>query len=219
MHAQLNNKELLYRISENSDKKAFGELFKRYHAKLISFALCYLPRFEEAEDVVSEVFVTLLSRQEKLKDIDNFEAYIYFCVKNQSLNRIKKNKRRDWLFSTIDFDDVKTGEYLQPLNQLLHQEMREEIIRLVEQLPHKRKLVFKMIKDDDLKISEVAKLLNIAEKTVKKHLELAVKDLRLGIGDYVSSRSDSTTIIQINRKANYIWLAIFFVEKGMSEYL
>ena len=219
MPAQLDNRELLYRISENSDKAAFGELFKRYHSKLVSFALCYLPRFEEAEDVVSEVFVKLLTRQEQLKDIDNFEAYIYFSVKNQSLNRVKKNKRRDWLFSPMDFDDVRTGEYLQPLNQLLHKELREEIIRLVERLPHKRGLVFKMIKDDDLKISEVAKLLNIADKTVKKHLELAVKDLRLGIADYLSSRNDSTPIIQLNRKANYIWLAIFLVEKGMSEYL
>src|SRR5690554_5713514 len=219
MLAQIDNKELLYRISENSDKAAFGELFKRYHAKLISFALCYLPRFEEAEDVVSEVFVKLLTRQEQLKDIDNFEAYIYFSVKNQSLNRIKKNKRRDWLFSPIDFDDVKTGEYLQPLNLLLHKELREEIIRLVEKLPHKRRLVFKMIKDDGLKIGEVAKLLTIADKTVKKHLELAVKDLRLGIGDYLSSRNDSTKIVSINRKAHYIWLAIFLAEKGIAEYL
>ncbi len=213
MLAQLDNKELLCRISENADKAAFGELFKRYHSKLISFALCYIPRFEEAEDVVSEVFVKLLTKRERLKDIDNFEAYIYFSVKNQSLNHIKKNKKRDWLFSPIDFDDVKTGEYLQPLNQLLHKEMREEIIRLVEQMPHKRRLVFKMIKDDDLKISEVAKLLNIAEKTVKKHLELAVKDLRLGIGDYLSSRNDSTTVIPLHRTANYIGLAILFVER------
>src|SRR5690606_37678050 len=219
MPAQLDNKELLNRISENSDKAAFGELFKRYHAKLVSFALCYLPSFEEAEDVVSEVFVKLLTRQEQLKDIDNFEAYIYFSVKNQSLNRVKKNKRRDWLFSPMDFDDVRTGEYLQPLNQLLHKELREEMIRLVERLPHKRGLVFKMIKDDDLKISEVAKLLNIADKTVKKHLELAVKDLRQGITDYLSSRNDSTTIIQLNRKASYMWLALFFLKQGMSEFL
>ncbi|UCS94997.1 RNA polymerase sigma-70 factor [Echinicola marina] len=215
MLSSLTNKELLFRISANADKRAFGELFKRYHSKLISFALCYMPNFEEAEDVVSDVFVKLLKKRDSLSDIENFEGYIYFSVKNQCLNQVKRNQRKNQLFSIIDFDDIKTGEYVQPLDEMLTKELRNIITGIVESLPHKRRLVFKMIKDEGLKISEVAKLLDIAEKTVKKHLELAVKDLRLGISDYLSSKDDSTKIVPLQRNVQMIWLAIFMAEVGI----
>jgi|GEM_PF-421082 len=217
MLSSLENKELLSRISINADKKAFGELFKRYHSRLVSFALCYLPHFEEAEDVVSEVFVKLLKKRELLRNIENFEGYIYFSVKNQCLNQIKRNQRKDQLFTSIDFEDIKTGEYIQPLEELLTKELRNTITGIVEKLPHKRRLVFKMIKDEGLKISEVAKLLDIADKTVKKHLELAVKDLRLGITDYLSSKDESTKVIPIQRKANMVWVALFLAETCIGE--
>ncbi|GAB3650247.1 hypothetical protein GCM10028791_17190 [Echinicola sediminis] len=217
MLSAITNKELLLRISESADKKAFGELFRRYHSKLVSFALCYLSSYEEAEDAVSEVFIKLLKKHSTLKNIENFEGYIYFSVKNQCLNQLKKDLRKHQLFTPIDFEDVKTGEYTQPLEELLTKELRTVITEIVEKLPHKRKLVFKMIKDEGLKISEVAKLLDIADKTVKKHLELAVKDLRLGITDYLSSKDEATKIIPLNRKANMVWLALFLTEVRIGE--
>ncbi|WP_168196304.1 RNA polymerase sigma factor [Echinicola soli] len=212
------NKVLLYRISVNSDKRAFGELFKRYHSKLISFALCFLPHFQEAEDVVSEVFIKLLNKRSQLKDIDNFEGYIYYAVKNQCLNHLKKNRRKVPLSSVLDFEDIKTGEYTQPLNQLLTKELRERIADLVEKLPHKRRLVFKMVKDDGLRIGEVAKTLGIAEKTVKKHLELAIRGLRHDIADYISSNGDQAKIVPLKHKANVICLAFMMLGNSTVEF-
>ncbi|WP_051315348.1 RNA polymerase sigma factor [Algoriphagus terrigena] len=193
-------KLLLHRISANSDKEAFSELFKRYHSKLVSFASCFLTDYEEAEDMVSEVFVKLLQKEGQLQDIENFEGYLYYSVKNQCLNQLKKNKRKNRLFTQLDYQDLSTGEYTQPLQQLLTMELRQRIASCVDSLPHKRKLVYKMIKDDGLKIAEVAKLLDIADKTVKKHLELAVRDLRAEIEQYQSNCFKQTKIISIISK-------------------
>lgn len=193
-------KILLIRISEQSDKAAFSELFKWYHSKLIAFAGCFLTNYEEAEDIVSEVFIKLLKNHEQLKDIENFEGYIYYSVKNQCLNQIKKNKRKDKLFTPLDLHDCKTGEYTQPLEQLLTSELRGKIAACVDRLPQKRKLVYKMIKDDGLSCKDTAKLLDIAEKTVKKHLELAVRDVREELQQYLSSNRDDSKIIPISTK-------------------
>lgn len=194
------NKVLLQRISVNSDKEAFSELFKRYHSKLVSFATCFLSDYEEAEDSVSEVFVRLLQKNQELQDIENFEGYLYYSVKNQCLNQLKKNRRKKRLFIQLDYQDLNTGEYTQPLEQLLTMELREKIAICVDNLPQKRKLVYKMTKDDGLKIKDVAKLLDITEKTVKKHLELAVRDLRTEIERYQSSYHNQTKIVSINTK-------------------
>ena len=212
---RLDNKVLLSRISNNSDKVAFGELFKRYHAKLVSFAATYVKYYEEAEDVVSDVFIKLLKQHEKLKDIENFDGYIYFAVKNECLNNLKKSKRKSQLFTSLDFDDLKTGEYTQPLNQLLTDELRMTIAQLVDKLPQKRKLVYKMIKDDGLKINEVAKLLDIAEKTVKKHLELAIRELKVEISTYLSSNENDPKVIPINKQTGYLSLSFLLAQEGV----
>ncbi|WP_339925068.1 RNA polymerase sigma-70 factor [uncultured Cyclobacterium sp.] len=199
MYSTLSNSDLLVQISVNTDKKAFGELYKRYHCKLVSFARYYLPIPAEAEDVVSDVFVNLLKKHGQLKDIDNFDGYIFFAVKNHCLNRIKKNKRKEQFSDITTEIDIKTDKCTQPLEQLLNKELSYFYSSLVEELPSKRKLVFKMIKDDGLKIAEVAKLLVITEKTVKKHLELAVKDLRKGISEYLEVKGNNTKTNQLQR--------------------
>lgn len=207
------NKFLLHRISVNSDKGAFSELFKRYHSKLVSFATCFLPDYVEAEDMVSEVFMKLLQNNQKLNDIENFEGYLYSSVKNQCLNQLKKNKRKNKLFTPLDLQDFNTGEYTQPLEQLLTIELREKIGVCVDNLPQKRKLVYKMIKDDGLKIKEVAKLLDIAEKTVKKHLELAVRDLRIEIDLYLTSHYSQSKIVPITSKVSSLGVMLLVVSK------
>lgn len=203
-------KVLLYRISANADREAFSELFKRYHAKLVSFASCFLPNHEEAEDMVSEVFVKLLQKGD-LQEIENFEGYLYYSVKNQCLNQLKKNKRKSRIFTQLDQQDLKTGEYTQPLQQLLTAELRQKIASCVDNLPHKRKLVFKMVKDDGLSIKEVAHLLDIAEKTVKKHLELAVRELRMEIERYQPHYSKQDKIVSLVSKVSSLGAAFLAI--------
>lgn len=208
MNSTETNKILLNRISVDSDKAAFSELFKRYHSKLVSFATCFLPHYGEAEDMVSEVFIRLLKNHKNLKDIENFEGYIYYSVKNQCLNQLKKNKRKNSLFTPLDIQDCRTGEYTQPLQQLLTSELRNKLAGCVEQLPQKRRLVYKMIKDDGLSIKETGNLLEIADKTVKKHLELAVRGIRIEIQQYLSNQRSDSKVIPISAKLSNIGVII-----------
>jgi len=213
MSSQPCNKVLLHRISVDSDKASFSELFRRYHSKLVSFASCFLPNYEEAEDMVSEVFIRLLQNRAQLKDIENFEGYLYYSVKNQCLNQLKKNKRQKKIFTPLDLQDFKTGESSQPLEQLLTSELRDKIAGCVDRLPQKRRLVYKMIKDDGLKIKEVSKLLDIAEKTVKKHLELAVRDLRAEIATYIAAQNSHPKIIPISLKVGTLVMLVMLVSQ------
>uniref|UniRef100_UPI0035932A16 sigma-70 family RNA polymerase sigma factor n=1 Tax=Aquiflexum sp. TaxID=1872584 RepID=UPI0035932A16 len=62
------------------------------------------------------------------------------------------------------------------LGTLLHQ--------VIEQLPPKRGLVFKMVKDENMSYKEVGEILEISERTVEVHLKLAIKDLRKALSHY-----------------------------------
>lgn len=199
--------QLLTRIAHNNDKDAFGEFFNYYHARLIRFAMLYLKSYHDAEDVVSEVMMKLLKQKEKLPEIKNFEGYLYLSIKNQALNQLKKQQLRNG--HSIDIsEDHLTHQCVKPYETILAEELRQIIFDTVENLPPKRRMVYKMVKDDGLKIKEVAQLLDMAEKTVKKHLELAIRSLKETVENYYNDKKSATPVINIRHKAGLFLLLI-----------
>jgi RNA polymerase sigma-70 factor (ECF subfamily) len=97
---------------------------------------------------------------------------------------------------------------VQPYEAILADELRHVIIATVEKLPPKRRMVYKMVKDDGLKIKEVAELLDLAEKTVKKHLELAIRSLKETVEIYYAEKQSVTPVISIKHKAGIISILI-----------
>lgn len=170
-------KSLFQRITRNDDKKAFTIFYKKYHPKLLTFALRFLPSLQDAEDVVSEVMIKLLKQRKRLSTIANGEGYLYQAVKNQSLNHLKKNHQRHFLsFEVEEATQIASG--IQPIHLLLEGELMACITQTVNAMPPQRKLIYNMIKNDGLKCKMVADLLEVSDKTVKKHLELAIRDLK-----------------------------------------
>ncbi len=198
-------KELLEKIAYQDDKAAFAQFFKLYHARLIRFALMYVRVYKDAEDVVSEVIVKLLKQRQRLPEINHFDGYLYSAIRNQAINQSKKNISKLYVLMEDIPKDFLTDNFVQPLETLLERELQEAIGNVVEELPPQRKLVYKMIKDSGLKIKEVAESLEIAEKTVKKHLELALRDIRESIEIYYSERKSDTRVIKIPRNVSLIF--------------
>jgi RNA polymerase sigma-70 factor (ECF subfamily) len=203
-------RSILYRIAENDDQEAFKVFFKLYHRKLLEFALLYVKSQFHAEDIVSDVLVQLLKRKQIVFKMENFEGYLFLCVKNQALNFLKKKSNQLTTGPAYLAQDNLTTDYLDPLQKLLDNELRERIITATESLPPKRKMVYKLIKDDGLKYKEVANLLEISERTVENHLDAAVKDLKSAVKLYLSEKKSNTPIIKF-RKAISITLFIVSV--------
>ncbi|MFW5759713.1 MAG: RNA polymerase sigma factor [Cyclobacteriaceae bacterium] len=199
--------QLLISIAKNNEKAAFATFYNYYHARLIRFALLFLKSYQDAEDVVSEVMIKLLKQKDRLPEIKNFEGYLYLAIKNQALNLLKKHQIKTGISVDIGEDHL-THQYVQPYDSILAEELRNLIFATVEKLPPKRRMVYKMVKDDGLKIKEVAELLEIAEKTVKKHLELAIRSLKEVVELYNSEKKSSTPVISIKSKAGLILLLI-----------
>lgn len=191
-------KGLLTLIAEGDDKKAFGIFFRRYHAKLIRLALMFVSSTQDAEDIVSEVMIRLLRKRDTLFRMDNFDGYLYTAIKNQAINFRVKHAKRQYDTPLDICKDSLTSSYIGPAEKVIEGELRSMITATVEQLPPKRRMVYKMIKDDGLKYQEVATLLDIAERTVKKHLELAIRDLRNTLDRYYDhEKSKGTPVLKL----------------------
>lgn len=189
-------KQLLIGIA-NDDKKSFAIFFRMYHSRMIRFSLLFVNRYADAEDVVSDVMIKLLKKRDQLPEIINFNDYLFRAVKNQSLNLLKKNSHNASMGLEDIPEDLLTDNYVEPFEKVLAIELQEIVKNLVEKLPPKRKMVYLLIKDEGLRIKEVAELLDISEKTVKKHLELAIRNLRSEIESLYLEKKADTPIIKL----------------------
>jgi RNA polymerase sigma-70 factor (ECF subfamily) len=169
-------KLLLKNISEYNDQSAYRELFICLHKPLYEFAYGILKSRDVAEEVVSDLFITIWQKREGLSSIHSPLHYFYTSVKNLSLNSIAKERRRqardagEWL---VPLNSV----YFEPEKLLITAEILQQIRNAVQDLPTRCRLIFKLIKDDGLKYQEVADLLEISVKTVEAQMAIALRRL------------------------------------------
>ena len=167
-------KDLLVAIAYNNDQSAYRTLFIQLHGKLKQFSFSIVRSEEEAEDIVSELFVLIVQRKEQLCQLESPLYYFYTTVRNMLLNLLKKQKRRAGL-SMDEWQIQLNSIYFRPDLLMITEEMVSKIKMAINSLPNRCRLIFKLIKEDGLKYKEVAELLNISVKTVEAQMAIAMR--------------------------------------------
>jgi RNA polymerase sigma-70 factor (ECF subfamily) len=167
-------RDLLIAIAYNNDQSAYRTLFIQLHGKLKQFSFSIVRSEEEAEDIVSELFILIIQRKEQLCQLDSPLYYFYTTVRNMSLNLLKKQKRRAGL-SMDEWQVQLNSIYFRPDLLMITEDMVLKIKMTINSLPNRCRLIFKLIKEDGLKYREVAELLSISVKTVEAQMAIAMR--------------------------------------------
>ena len=167
-------RRLLSAIALNNDQAAYKELFLLLHGRLKQFAYSILKSSEEAEELVSDVFIRIWQKKDQLTTIESPIFYFYTTAKNLALNRLKKQKREASL-SAEDWLVQMNSIYFDPEQLMMTEEMVRQIKKAVNDLPPRCRLIFKLIKEDGLKYKETAELLHLSVKTVEAQMAIALR--------------------------------------------
>jgi len=136
---------------------------------LQSFACSLLSNNEDAQDVVQEVIQQCLEQKTK-----NFNrSYLFQAVRYRSLNKIRSKHRRMRAMERL-------GEFLRT-TLVESEEIESSVSDLVMKLPSKQRQVLILRIKAELKVSEIAKILEIPEGTVKSRINKAMKTLKNSI--------------------------------------
>jgi RNA polymerase sigma-70 factor (family 1) len=182
--------QLCLQIAEHDDEAAFGELFKVYYPKLLLFTESILKSREPAEEAVEDVFLKLWENRKVLPAISNLNYYLLVAAKHKALDYLEKIKRQAVI--SLDEVEVEFGDIpINPENTLISIENIRIIQTIINDLPPRCKLIFRLIKEDGLKYREVADLLNVSVKTVETQMTLALSK----IGAALQARLPSQTIL------------------------
>ena len=72
-----------------------------------------------------------------------------------------------------------------PQEDMEHLELHQKLNSIIETLPEQRRIIFKMIKEDELSAKQVAEILDISIRTVENQIYKAVNTLEAEITAYL----------------------------------
>ena len=155
---------------------AYKELFVAFYNPLLRFAITLVKSREQAEEVVSDVFINVWEKRKRIDSISNLKVYLFIAVKNTSLNYLSRQNKN--LTDSVDETSAEFKSiYFDPEQLMVTAEMVARIKAAIEELPPKCKLIFKLVKEEELKYRDVAEILNISVKTVESQLAIALKKI------------------------------------------
>lgn len=159
---------------KKGDKYAFRQLFERYFPLFLSFARRLMRDDHAAEDIVQTVFMRIWDSREKLDPEKNIRNFLLVAVRNEVFFHLRESSRRRHEYDIPEVQDQSVGvERRMALN-----EMEQDIRKIVEDMPERRKEVFIMSRQESLSNKEIAERLGLSVRTVEKHIENALSDIR-----------------------------------------
>ncbi|MBY0756719.1 sigma-70 family RNA polymerase sigma factor [Clostridium sardiniense] len=172
------------------DSDSFNYIYNKYYNKIYFLCLSILRNETDSLDATQEVFIQIYKSIAKLKDKSKFDFWINKIAISKCSNIIRKNKKL-----LLVGDDLEIYEtYLEedsldnPENLVVNSDEKVQILKIINKLSPKKRIVIILFYYNSLKIKEISDLLKCSEGTVKSRLNSA----RIDIKNYLEKDSVKT---------------------------
>jgi RNA polymerase sigma-70 factor (ECF subfamily) len=178
----LNGDDYLIRRLKKGDNESFELIFNKYKAKLYFFTLGYLHSAAETEEIIQNVFVSLWENRNTLEVNLSLKNYLYKAVTNSIYNYFKHNAVRQkyidhiTLQETLEEDETHQNIYLNDL--------KEAIDALVEDLPVRQQMIFKLSRHEGLSHKEIADRLGLSVRSVENQIYRALRYIKENLNEH-----------------------------------
>lgn len=160
------------------DYSAFGSIYERYWARLFNAACKRTGDEDSAKDITQDIFLQLWQRRQEL-EIDNLPAYLLTAVRNNVFKYMEKQQRYTPISELVE-QLLSSGEYTD--GQLAITELTARFTKLLERLTPSQQEIFRLRFEEEMGTLDIARRLNIAQKTVQNQLTRSVAQIRQAIG-------------------------------------
>lgn len=169
-------------LLRKGDHVAFEELHSRYFQTIFRAAWNVLKDRESCMDIVQNIFVWFWEHREN-HQIRSIKAYLLMAVKYQVANTIRSGKVRE---SFLDRAAAQQLQYSLNAESTELQELKAFIKKITDQLPDRCREVYQLSRVEHLSNREIARRMDISEKTVEAQLTKALRALRTQMGNFNS---------------------------------
>lgn len=169
--------EEIAQMVQSGNIELFGELVKRYEAKMMRYARKFLNITEDIEDVVQEVFIKAYQNIKSFNPEKKFSSWLYRIAHNEFVNAFKKHKRRK-VFSFFELDILLPYSVVDDNQDIDREKMRQMIDKYLDKLELKYREPVILYYLEELSYKEISDILHIPISTVGIRLKRAKEKLK-----------------------------------------
>ena len=145
-------------------------ILKKYNS-FYRLAYSYVHRESDAEDIVQSTAYHALRAAKDLRNPEYVETWIYRILMNEIFKVLKQ--KDNYSYEEYIEKNGNEGEYVEDTYEDV------DLIRIIDKLPEKDKLVVELRYFEDKKLEEIALILEEKVSTVKSRLYRSLKKMRI----------------------------------------
>ncbi len=154
-------------------KNDFNTTYDMYGDMMYKIAYLYLGSADDAEDVMQDVFVKLITKAPKFKNEEHKKAWLIRTTQNRCKDKLKASER-----SNVNIDDYNIP------SENRNMDTKIDIITEILKLPALYKSAIILYYYYDYSVSEIARTLKISSSSVKMRLKRGREILKIELEDY-----------------------------------
>ncbi len=172
--------EIIGRIRQG-DKQEFEKLFRSSYASLVRYAKNLIRDHDASEEIVQELFFRLWQDRQGLRIESSLNGYLYRSVHNRALHYLEHQKVVSRHAGEVLAAAEVTAEPV--TDAIYYHELQARVTRVLERLPERCRLIFRMNRFEGLKYNEIADKLAVSLKTVEADMGKALKEFRKALAE------------------------------------
>ncbi|AFD07230.1 RNA polymerase sigma-70 factor [Solitalea canadensis] len=157
-------------------EKLFEKIFDQTHGKIYNFVLHLTNDSFRAEEITQNCFIKLWLNMDQLDHTKDPFPLLFVYAKNLFFDEVRKMKNEYQLLSEIKSKGEAVTNSTEEKFRL--NELNSLINNAVEKLPEKRKVIYKLSREEGLNHNEIADKIGISPNTVKNQITDALKFIK-----------------------------------------
>lgn len=192
--------EELWQSTTNGDHQAFSAIVNRYNSKLYLFIKNRTGSEEDAKDILQDILISLWNNRQKTVLRTSLVSYLYGAARYAIIDWQIASKKPVKSIELLTDENLLKSQVHSVESHIIAAEFRDEIFELIDRLPESVRTVFRMSRIEQKNNKEIARELQLSDKTVRNNLSLALNFLRKHLG-----KSMGMLILAVILKRVFLW--------------
>jgi RNA polymerase sigma-70 factor (family 1) len=174
------NEKILVAKLRNSDVEAFDFLYHQYNNKLFRFSFSLLKNEEDACEIVQETFFRIWEKRNKIDSSKSFKSFLFSVSYHLIIDQLRERLKDQEFRKSLEKYFNKQASLQE--NQMDYNTLETEINKAVDELPEKRKKIYRLSREKGLSYKNIAEQMGVKPKTVENQINLAIKHIKTRLG-------------------------------------
>lgn len=194
----ISDEQAMWRVQTEDDHAAFALLVERWREKIRQLCIRMTGNIHNGEDLAQDVFARVFDKRREFRGASKFSTWLWRIAVNRCHDEMRRPASRATTESLDDESstvvlDINVADVRTPRDSLAAQEEAELVRQALMRLPENYRTVLVLRHYENLKLREIAEVLDVPEGTVSSRMAEALSQLTVLLEPKLAQQPKSPT--------------------------